>query len=204
MATGDEILKGKAIGKSDNHKFIKHICIDCGKERWVRFTKDKPQNIKCKSCAQSYAQKGRHHSEATKDKMSQNNKWEKHPYWKGGRCYSQGYVLIRLQPDDFFYRMAGKNGYVYEHRLVVARVLGRCLQPWEIVHHKRGYAKDDNRYPETLQLVQEMQHNQLTLMENRIKYLEEQIKEQAKIIKLLQWQIRQQMRENEVNSNEHR
>ena len=61
-----------------------------------------------------------------------------------------------------------------EHRLVMAKHLGRCLQPWEIVHHKEEVAKDDNRIEE-LQLVQEMQHNQLTIMQNRIKHLEARI-----------------------------
>lgn len=76
--------------------------------------------------------------------------------------------MIKLQPDNFFFPMTGHDGYVFEHRLVVAKALGRCLQCWEIVHHKHGYAKDDNRYPETLQLVTDDRHKQITILEKKI------------------------------------
>ncbi|MBU1067552.1 hypothetical protein KKE60_07170, partial [Patescibacteria group bacterium] len=73
------------------------------------------------------------------------------------------------------------NGYVKEHRLVMAKRLGRNLHCWEIVHHKgTKYPigtienKQDNRL-ENLQLVSDERHKQITILENRIKLLEERV-----------------------------
>lgn len=102
----------------------------------------------------SNAHKGSILSIETRRKISEALMSDKNPRWKGGRLQRpEGYIIVRLYPNDFFYPMANAQGYVYEHRLVVAKALGRCLLSWEIVHHKEGCARNDNRYPETLELL---------------------------------------------------
>lgn len=154
-----EIRRGKEIGKTSS-RYIWATCADCGKERWTACKNGRAIAIRCHACNNKYlfsTQQGGGHRH------------------KGGGKRHHGYIRIKLYPNDFFYPMATTDGYVLGHRLVVAKALGRCLQPWEIVHHKEGFAKDDNRYPKTLQLVMEGQHNQITIMENRIKQLEARV-----------------------------
>lgn len=97
-------------------------CSECGKGRLVRLQSIK-QNIKrnkytglCGKCSYKH-RVGRLMPSTPR------------------QTQSAGYILVRLQPDDFFFPMAN-NGYVREHRLVMAKSLGRCLQSWEQVHHK--------------------------------------------------------------------
>ncbi len=77
---------------------------------------------------------------------------ETHPAWRGGVIFVEGYRHVRLPKGDPYFDMAWKSQYVPEHRLVMARSLGRSLTRSETVHHING-DKTDNRL-ENLQLRQ--------------------------------------------------
>lgn len=124
---GYKVPRGK-----NGYNYIWHACIDCGKERWVCLRRGEPESKRCRACA-------------LKGNLITYAAGEKNPNWKGGRYKSSdGYILVKLQPNDFFYSMADHDGYVLEHRLIVAQHLGRCLLPWEVVHHKNAI-RNDNR-----------------------------------------------------------
>jgi len=111
-------------------KYIWSACVDCGREKWIHLLKGKPMSIRCKSCA---------------TKFRRNYKGKNNPSWKGGRREDgKGYIYISVDSTDFFAPMRDRHGCVFEHRLVMAKHLGRCLTPEEIIHHING-VKDDNR-----------------------------------------------------------
>jgi hypothetical protein len=92
-------------------------------------------------------QKGHITEQKIRDKISKTlmgrYRGKDNPNWKGGRWKDEmGYIRIPTTP--------GTDDYIYEHRLVMEKKLGRKLKPEEIVHHKNGI-KDDNR-PENLDL----------------------------------------------------
>ena len=134
-------------------------CPICQLRRWVRHRKERTITGICRKC----------HNEKQRQTIG-----EKHHCWKGGRRLThKGYIEIRIAPDDFFYPMINRTGTVLEHRLVMAKHLGRCLQPGEVVHHK-NHIKTDNRIY-NLRLHTIIRHRQITIIENRMSYLENKV-----------------------------
>ena len=197
-----ELRTGQDIGyKSGHERYIWAACEGCNEERWVRFEGGKISYSLCHSCAAKDESRRRKISVALKGGKRPSCKGKRGPYWKGGRTKSRGYIHLMIYPNDFFYPMAQKGtssfgAYVPEHRLVMAQHLGRCLQRWELVHHKNGI-KDDNRF-ENLELVCRNGHIQSHNKGYRDGYQQglqdgrdKQIQELKQEIRLLRWQIKE-------------
>lgn len=70
------------------------------------------------------------------------NPMDKNGRWNGGRIIDKnGYILIKKREHPF----ANNCGYVREHRLVMESIIGRYLEPTEIVHHKNHNPQDNRR-----------------------------------------------------------
>jgi len=120
-----ERIRGKQIGRDPHRIYVFIQCPDCQINRWVTASTMHDKRLserRCNPCAMK--------------KWGEQERGEKSVLWRGGTIDEKGYKLIKINPSDFFFPMARSTGYVYEHRLVMAKHLGRNLQPWELVHHK--------------------------------------------------------------------
>lgn len=66
-----------------------------------------------------------------------------HASWNGGIVKQHEYLAEWVDNDDPLAAMRNTQGYVMQHRLVMARELGRPLLAWESVHHINGDPKDN-------------------------------------------------------------
>lgn len=78
---------------------------------------------------------------------------EGHHAWRGGRIVDgSGYVRVRVPEEDRHLADKIRTGYMMEHRLVMARMLGRRLLKSETVHHIDNNRRHND--PGNLQLRQ--------------------------------------------------
>jgi HNH endonuclease len=169
------ITNGREVGKNPRYSYAQDTCTRCGLTRWVQkgWLADRQRRHAhsglCRACA-DYLARPLHGS-----------KREANPNWKGGRSLApDGYWRLRLLPDDPFYCMT-HQGAVREHRYVVAKTIGRPLEPWEAVHHRNGIKTDNGL--ENLELLSGMTDHLPDLvskswranMESRLRALEQRI-----------------------------
>ncbi len=131
----------KERGKGRTWYYVWQLCESCGKGRWVARGRNELHSRRCHACYMK--ERGVPFGPAS-------------PGWKGGRTRHYEYVLVKLDRSDPFYPMCDVQGYVPEHRLVMARKLGRVLLKSEQVHHIDGI-KDHNS-EDNLELISPANH----------------------------------------------
>lgn len=134
------VVSGKEIGRNKYHKFILILCPICKSKRWldIRGTRRKPFTGVCEKCLPKY------------------RSGAKSPRWKGGKIIdSKGYVMVKFRGHPF----ADKNGYVLEHRLIMADLIGIEYVTDMIVHHKDGDRQNNN--PNNLELITRSKHSSM-------------------------------------------
>lgn len=155
-----DTIRSDSLGLTGRKRMIWTACIDCGKERWVHMKHGKPQSGRCYDCGIRW--------------VHQYLKGRPRKLRGGGKYKSNGYTWILIKPDDFFYPMTNKKGYILEHRLVMAKSLTRLLEDYEIVHHK-NHIRDDNRLENLLLLPSASYHMVDLKVQEHIKQLEKKI-----------------------------
>ena len=91
------------------------------------------------------------HSEEHKQMLKESRLGVNNPMWKSGRVIdNRGYVKI-YSPDH----PNNVHNYVFEHRLVMEKKLGRLLNKNELVHHKNAI-KGDNRLSNLIVLLRKV------------------------------------------------
>ena len=132
---------------SNNRKYCSKLC-------WKKSIFGHPQTNTGKTWfkkGHKSGMTGRYHSDITKRKIGLahkgiklSKKWRKNisnglkgfPHFKkhtmGRYKNSQGYILL-YKPNHP--HLTDNRGYVFEHRLIMEKHLGRYLKPEEVVHH---------------------------------------------------------------------
>ena len=131
----DKIAEENNQPKAKKVEDKKFCACNCGGFIPIKINRNTGQPVKYIRGHQSYGQIG-----------------ELNHNWKGGKIIDRaGYILVYCPTHPY-----NEGGYVFEHRLVVERWLGRYLRPEELIHH-RNQIKTDNRI-ENLQVVTNAEH----------------------------------------------
>ncbi len=129
------------------------ICRNCYRKR----KQNNSQQIECACACGKLIPSLRVDGVEKKYYIGHNDKFQKtgsqSPFWKGGITkHPRGYIKI-YKPE---HPNSDRDGYIFEHRVIMEQYLGRLLTKDEIVHHINGI-KTDNRI-ENLQLTNIREH----------------------------------------------
>ena len=150
--------KGYWEDRKLSKKHRKKVIVTLVRNYWIdkKFSKEHKRKIS-NSLVGNKRHFGIKHSLKTRKRFSEMRKGSKHPNWKGGITKSREYIVIHSPNHPF----CNKAKYVYEHRLIMEKKLGRYLRPEEVVHHIDRNPM--NNHPDNLQLfANQREHSKLS------------------------------------------
>lgn len=163
-----DVKHGYSIGYSNYNLYAYMPCKICKEPRWVQITRGKPISEHCQQCCQK------------------NRVRAKRSFSPNSFKDANGYIRVKLNKDTdvpYYLMASSKTGYVLQHRLVMAKHLGRCLEDWEIVSHLNGM-RADNRIENLVLLGGSNEYK--TKLEQRLMDLENKCKAQEERIQVLE------------------
>ena len=140
----------KEFSTTKSKAHVRCCSVSCGQKNRSSGSYDKLKTGEIRDCLncekQFYVRKSEANKEKTKREYCSINCRRKHKAGDGMTIINSGYRLVRCPPE--FEPMQGtRHSYILEHRLIMARHLGRLLKLGEKVYHidgKRGNNNIDN------------------------------------------------------------
>ncbi len=153
-----DLATARSINRRGRAIHVWEACPGCGHERWV---KRNARGTRCQECMHPPT----HYRSA-------NHRWN-----PTRRTITKSGIRVYVTPDHPYFAMAHKcsKGYaILEHRLIMAEHIGRCLEPWEVVHHIDGDNRN-NSIDNLALLPNQAMHSAYTLLQVRLHELESRI-----------------------------